>query len=57
MKKLTNKLQLSKETLANLDDKQMAAVKGGFTYSLSTGACAVSKALGAGNAYACGYAL
>ncbi|RYU73091.1 class I lanthipeptide [Hymenobacter persicinus] len=37
MKKVTTKLALNKQTLASLDQKQMAAAKGGFTYSLSLG--------------------
>ncbi|WP_394333377.1 class I lanthipeptide [Hymenobacter actinosclerus] len=35
MKKVTTKLTLSKQTLASLDQQQMAAAKGGFTYSFS----------------------
>lgn len=37
MKKITKKLSLNKETLASLDKSQMMGLKGGFTYSLSTG--------------------
>jgi natural product precursor len=39
MKKLSfnKKLSLNKETVATLDKSQMMSVKGGFTYSLSTG--------------------
>ena len=62
MKKLNAKLSLNKQTLASLDDKQLSAVKGGFTYSLSMGgACQGSRAAGASGGggwnspYACGY--
>jgi natural product precursor len=56
MKKLANKLKLNMETLAALDDKEMAALKGGFTYSLSTGyMCTDSHARSAGNNFYCGY--
>lgn len=51
MKKLnvSKKLTLNKETITSLDKNQMANVKGGFTYSLSTGeACNKSKAMGKG---------
>lgn len=52
------KLNLNKETIAALDNKTMSEIKGGFTYSLSTGArCHASKARGARNAYDCGAAL
>jgi natural product precursor len=37
MKKITKKLTLNKETISALDKTQMLSVKGGFTYSLSTG--------------------
>ncbi len=37
MKKLNKKLTLNKETIASLNDAQMGAVKGGFTYALSLG--------------------
>lgn len=48
MKKLTTKLSLNKQTLASLDNKQLSAVKGGFTYSLSMGGfCHNSRELGA----------
>lgn len=49
MKKLnvSKKLSLNKETLVSLDKSEMMNVKGGFTYSLSTGkACQKSKAMG-----------
>ena len=56
MKKLTTKLTLNKTTVAGLDKQEMAAVKGGFTYSLSWGSrCRHSQAEGAGSAYNCGY--
>jgi natural product precursor len=57
MKKLANKLKLNMETLAALDDKEMAALKGGFTYSLSTGSnCQGSRQMSAyTNGYECGY--
>lgn len=49
------KLNLNKETIAALDNKTMSEVKGGFTYSLSTGArCNISKKYGADNPYDCG---
>ncbi|GAF05886.1 class I lanthipeptide [Saccharicrinis fermentans] len=49
------KLNLNKETIAVLDNSAMSEVKGGFTYSLSTGLrCKVSKAHGGGNPYECG---
>jgi natural product precursor len=49
------KLSLKKETVASLDKSDMANVKGGFTYSLSTGrTCQYSKSLGAVDAYQCG---
>ena len=52
------KLNLNKETIAALDSKMMSEIKGGFTYSLSTGArCQASKARGASNPYDCGAAL
>jgi len=38
MKKITKKLSLNKETLATLDNAEMRSIKGGITYSLSTGA-------------------
>ena len=56
MKKLTTKLTLNKTTVAGLDKQEMAAVKGGFTYSLSWGSrCRHSQAMGAGDLYDCGY--
>ena len=46
MKKLTTKLALNKRTVASLDNREMAAVKGGFTYSASLGSvCRVSMGL------------
>lgn len=35
--KISNKLSLNKETLSSLDKSEMMNVKGGITYSLSTG--------------------
>ncbi|RYU82786.1 class I lanthipeptide [Hymenobacter persicinus] len=54
MKKLNNKLQLNKKTLASLDDQAMAQLKGGMmwpdmdhTYSLSMGdLCRYSQMMG-----------
>jgi natural product precursor len=37
MKKLNIKLSLNKETIAVLNKAEMSSVKGGFTWSLSTG--------------------
>jgi natural product precursor len=55
MKKLNRKLTLKKETIVSLDKSEMASVKGGFTYSLSTGArCKSSKSAGASNPFECG---
>ena len=55
MKKLTTKLTLSKTTVASLDKQEMAAVKGGITYSLSWGSrCKISQAMTAGSNYECG---
>ncbi|MFN8844565.1 MAG: class I lanthipeptide [Chryseotalea sp.] len=49
------KLKLKKETIISLDNLEMANIKGGFTYSLSTGErCQESKALTAKNGYDCG---
>ncbi len=49
MKKLNKKLTLNKETIASLNNEQMGAVKGGFTYALSMGArCIKSKGNGHG---------
>ncbi|RZJ23681.1 MAG: rSAM-modified peptide [Acinetobacter sp.] len=46
MKKIEKKLSLNKKTIAVLDNKEMANLKGGFTYSLSTGnVCRLSNAL------------
>ncbi|RZJ23682.1 MAG: hypothetical protein EON51_02040 [Acinetobacter sp.] len=46
MKKIEKKLTLNKKTIAHLDDDALANVKGGFTYSLSTGyVCMISQAL------------
>ncbi|MFN7337175.1 MAG: class I lanthipeptide [Cyclobacteriaceae bacterium] len=49
MKKLnvSKKLSLNKETITSLDKNQMMDVKGGFTYSLSTGwRCQKSQKMG-----------
>jgi natural product precursor len=47
MKKLTKKLTLNKQTMAALDKSEMQHVKGGFTYSLSTGdSCKMSQEKG-----------
>jgi natural product precursor len=55
MQKLTNKLSLNKKTLVSLDDRKMASVKGGFTYSLSTGeVCRHSRIHSSSSAYECG---
>ncbi|WP_165370427.1 class I lanthipeptide [Hymenobacter persicinus] len=44
MKKVNTKITLNKQTLASLDQQQMATAKGGFTYSLSLGiACRYSE--------------
>ncbi|WP_143069886.1 class I lanthipeptide [Hymenobacter actinosclerus] len=54
MKKVTTKLTLNKQTLASLDQQQMAAAKGGFTYAISMGGnCRLSMRLTAGNRAAC----
>ncbi|TYZ12657.1 rSAM-modified peptide [Hymenobacter lutimineralis] len=37
MKKIQTKLSLNKQTIASLDKQDMATIKGGFTYALSTG--------------------
>lgn len=51
------KLNLNKETIAALDNKTMSEIKGGFTYSLSTGQrCRASKGLGMDDPYKCGAA-
>jgi natural product precursor len=56
MKKSKKKLSLNKEVVANLDKEDLANIKGGFTYSLSTGyRCKVSKSLDAKNPLECGY--
>ena len=52
MKKLNKKLTLNKETIASLNDAQMGAVNGGFTYSLSTGA-RCKKSNGLADTYSC----
>ena len=52
------KLNLNKETIAALDSKTMSEIKGGFTYSLSTGhRCRASKGLGMNDPYKCGAAV
>ncbi|WP_165370604.1 class I lanthipeptide [Hymenobacter persicinus] len=54
MKKVTVKLTLNKQTLASLDQKQLAAAKGGFTYSISWGSlCRHSRQEGAGSRDEC----
>jgi len=56
MKKSVKKLSLNKEVVVNLDKAGMANLKGGFTYSLSTGArCKLSKSLDAKNLIECGF--
>jgi hypothetical protein len=53
MKKITKKLALNKETISTLDKTEMMSLKGGITYSLSTGArCQKSAAVG-GNGPTC----
>lgn len=57
MKKIqvSNKLRLGKQTVYHLSVEEANSVKGGFTYSLSTGAvCQRSHQLTAKNAYDCG---
>ncbi|MFN6089866.1 MAG: class I lanthipeptide [Cyclobacteriaceae bacterium] len=45
--KISKKLSLNKETLSSLDKSEMMNVKGGITYSLSTGwRCEKSKGMG-----------
>ncbi len=45
--KISKKLSLNKETLSSLDKSEMMNVKGGFTYSLSTGwRCEKSQRMG-----------
>ncbi|MFN8844566.1 MAG: TIGR04149 family rSAM-modified RiPP [Chryseotalea sp.] len=49
------KINLKKETIVSLDSSEMANIKGGLTYSLSTGwRCKLSQSLDAKNNYECG---
>ena len=52
-----SKLLVNKSTISALNNEEMRAVKGGFTYSLSMGGtCQASKKLTASNAVQCGKA-
>jgi len=56
MKKLTKKLSLNKQTMASLDKAEMSQVKGGLTYSLSTGnSCQMSQDMSSTYKEACQY--
>jgi natural product precursor len=56
MKKVVKRLTLNKEAFASLDKSEMINVKGGFTYSLSTGqSCQMSKAQGSAYKETCQY--
>ena len=53
-----SKLLVNKSTVSALNNEEMRAVKGGFTYSLSMGAqCQASRSLSANTAFKCGQAL